>query len=39
MFSSVLWETVGDTASGLNLVIADCTIVRVSYRYWEYYSE
>ncbi len=28
---SVLWDIVGFTMSGLNLIIADCTIVRAPY--------
>ncbi|KAK0232052.1 hypothetical protein EDD85DRAFT_846278 [Armillaria nabsnona] len=34
MFSPVLWETVADTASGLNLIIADCTIIWRCWVVW-----
>ncbi|PBK63363.1 hypothetical protein ARMSODRAFT_541034 [Armillaria solidipes] len=34
MFSPVLWETVADTASGLNLIIADCTIIWRCWAVW-----
>ncbi len=39
MYSSVLWEIVGSTATALNLIIADCTIVRVACPYRDYYSK
>ncbi len=37
-FSSLSLEIMATATSALNLIIADCTIVRVDYPYWDYYS-
>ncbi len=38
MGSSLLLQIVATAATALNCIVADCTIVRVAYPYWDCYS-